>query len=452
MKRFHRRLVVSKNAMVLALTLGAAALPMSPWLSPVHAEERNADIAQLERDLAEAGRTGALPTLQKAWQIRFDGAVGPGERISLEVMPAIPVQDGDPESRRRFDRLREQVKQAFELHKQDTGVFTVVLRDGTKLLTSQGMVIPLRFVFKRLVTVSSETSFAGYGQSGCSITTQFFATGTREPLRLGENPTLARFAFKPEGIAVLQGYQGQRGEIVMFRRQTNDPVEVSLEYTDPELGQVTRFAPVPLQVCSDAALPPPPPPPVVEAPPPSELPPPPPVETAAIPEPVPLPRGLTWGISGIAGVGLVTEPGYGDGVGGVAFGASGRLGYFFHQQFALIAEPRLIGMAGPTFQAYKVSAALLGQFHFLRSWVIAAGPSLGFAGSDIFGGSNYAGGFLARFGGDIALRPTSSGRSRAISLRMDVEPLFMPVPGGDQRVSSVGAITSIGLSVGYESY
>ncbi len=210
MKRFHRRLVVSKNAMVLALTLGAAALPMSPWLSPVHAEERNADIAQLERDLAEAGRTGALPTLQKAWQIRFDGAVGPGERISLEVMPAIPVQDGDPESRRRFDRLREQVKQAFELHKQDTGVFTVVLRDGTKLLTSQGMVIPLRFVFKRLVTVSSETSFAGYGQSGCSITTQFFATGTREPLRLGENPTLARFAFKPEGIAVLQGYQGQQ--------------------------------------------------------------------------------------------------------------------------------------------------------------------------------------------------------------------------------------------------
>ncbi len=151
-------------------------------------------------------------------------------------------------------------------------------------------------------------------------------------------------------------------------------------------------------------------------------------------------------------MGLVTEPGYGDGVGGVAFGASGRLGYFFHQQFALIAEPRLIGMAGPTFQAYKVSAALLGQFHFLRSWVIAAGPSLGFAGSDIFGGSNYAGGFLARFGGDIALRPTSSGRSRAISLRMDVEPLFMPIPGGDQRVSSVGAITSIGLSVGYESY
>jgi hypothetical protein len=58
---------------------------------------------------------------------------------------------------------------------------------------------------------------------------------------------------------VLQGYQGQRGEIVMFRRQTNDPVEVSLEYTDPELGQITRFAPVPLQVCSDAALPPPPP-------------------------------------------------------------------------------------------------------------------------------------------------------------------------------------------------
>jgi hypothetical protein len=197
MKRFHRRLVVSKNAMVLALTLGAAALPMSPWLSPVHAEERNADIAQLERDLAEAGRTGALPTLQKGvadslrrcgWSGRADLSRSPCRRFRSKL--AIPRR------KRRFDRLREQVKQAFELHKQDTGVFTVVLRDGTKLLTSQGMVIPLRFVFKRLVTVSSETSFAGYGQSGCSITTQFFATGTREPLRLGENPTLARFAFK----------------------------------------------------------------------------------------------------------------------------------------------------------------------------------------------------------------------------------------------------------------
>jgi hypothetical protein len=448
MKRFHRRLLVS----TLSLTLTSAAFVGGASLDSAYADERNADIAQIERDIAEAGRAGALPTLQKAWQVRFEGAVGPGERISLEVMPAIPVQEGDPESKKRFDKLREQVKLAFEKHQQDTGVFTLVLRDGTKLLTSQGMVIPLKFVFRRMVTVAAETNFAGYGQAGCSITTQFFATGTREPLRLGENPTLARFAFSREGIIVFQGYQGQHGEIVMFRRQSNDPVEVSLEYTDPELGQVTRFAPVPLQVCSDAALPPPPPPaPVAEAPPPSELPPPPP-ENVAIPEPPPLPRGMTWGISAMAGLGLIAEPGYGNGVAGVAFGLSGRIGYFFHPQFALIGEPRLTGLAGQTFVGYKLNAALLAQFHFLRSWVVAAGPSLGFAGTDRYGGSNYAGGFLARFGADIAVRPTSSGHARAISLRLDVEPLFMPIPSGDARVSTVGSLTSIGFSVGYETY
>ena len=449
MKRFHGRFLSS----LLSLGLAQAGLLGVSTVTSANAEERNPDIAQIERDIAEAGRTGALPTLQKAWQVRFDGATGPGERISLEVLPAIPVQDGDPESKKRFERLREQVKLAFEQHRQDTGVFTIVLRDGQKLLTSQGMVIPLKFVFRRLMFSSTETSFAGYGQAGCSITTQFFATGTREPLRLGENPTLTRFHFSRDGIAMFQGYQGQHGEIVMFRRQTNDPVEVSLEYTDPELGQVTRFAPVPLGVCSEAALPPPPPPPppVVEAAPPFAEAPPPPVEGVAIPEPLPLPRGFTWGISAMAGASIIAEPGYGQGVGGVAFGAAGRMGYFFHPQFALLGEARLTGMAGPSFQAYKINAAMLAQLHFLRIWVLSAGPALGFAGSDRYGGSNFAGGFLARFGADIALKPSTSGRSRAISLRLEAEPLFLPL-NNDARVGSVGSISSIGFTVGYESY
>ncbi len=450
MKRFSRRFLGT----TLSLGLALGVLSSGFTAGSVYAEERNADIAQIEHDIAEAGRTGVLPQLQKAWQVRFDGAVGPGERISLEVIPAIPVQDGDPESKRRFDRLREQVKLAFEQHRQDTGVFTIVLRDGTKLLTAQGMVIPLKFVFRRLVITSAETNFAGYGQAGCSITTQFFATGTREPLRLGESPNLARFAFSREGIAVLQGYQGQHGEYVVFRRQTNDPVEVSLEYTDPELGQITRFSPVTLQVCVDAAQPPapppPPPPPPVQAEEVAPPPLPPPVEVAPPPEPPTLPRGMTWGLSGSAGLGLVAEPGYGSGVAGFAFGAAGRIGYFFHPQFALLGEPRVTGMAGPSVVSYKVSAAVVAQFHFLHSWVFSAGPSIGFAGSDRYNGSSWAGGFLTRFGADIPLRNSAQGRPRALSLRLEVEPLFMPIHVSGQ--SAVGSITNIGFSVGFESY
>ncbi|HNO67312.1 MAG TPA: hypothetical protein PKI49_02305, partial [Pseudomonadota bacterium] len=380
MKRFSRRFLGS----ALSLSLAAGGFVFAACGQVAFAQERNADIAQIEHDIAEAGRTGVLPQLQKAWQVRFDGAVGPGERISLEVLPAIPLQEGDPESKQRFERLREQVKLAFEQHRQDTGVFTIILRDGTKLLTSQGMVIPLKFVFRRLVVTSAETNFAGYGQAGCSITTQFFATGTREPLRLGENPNVARFAFSREGIAVLQGYQGQHGEFVVFRRQSNEPVQVSLEYTDPELGQVTRFAPVPLQVCVDAAVPPPPPPPppppVVDAPPPVDVAPPPVVETPPPPPPN-LPRGMTWGVSGSAGLGLVAEPGNGSGVAGVAFGVAGRIGYFFHPNFALLGEPRLTGVIGPSVVGYKASVAALAQLHFLQSWVLSVGPSLGFAGA-----------------------------------------------------------------------
>ncbi len=127
------------------------------------------------------------------------------------------------------------------------------------------------------------------------------------------------------------------------------------------------------------------------------------------------------------------------------------MGYFFHPQFALLGEARLTGMAGPSFQAYKINAAMLAQLHFLRIWVLSAGPALGFAGSDRYGGSNFAGGFLARFGADIALKPSTSGRSRAISLRLEAEPLFLPL-NNDARVGSVGSISSIGFTVGYESY
>lgn len=445
MKSHHRRI------WGLSLALYASHAVAVPRTAA--AEDRNPDIAQIERDIAEAGRAGVLPQLQKAWQVRFTETVSPGERISLEVLPAIPVLDGDPVSKQRFDRLRDQVKQAFEQHRQDTGVFTLVLRDGQKLLTSQGMVIPLKFVFRRVVISATDTNFAGFGTSGCAITTQFFATGTREPLRLGENAQLTRFQFSRNGIASLQGYQGPHGEIVVFLRQTNDPVEVSLEFTDPELGQVTRYAPVPLQVCATAMPPPPPPPPpVVEAPPPPPpvLEAPPPIELSLAPAQK-LPGGFTWGVAATIGIGITAEPGYGTSYGGFASGLSARLGYYFSPRFAILAEPRLTGMAGPTFQGYKASAALIAQVHFARIWVLSGGPSIGFAGSSRYGDSSLAGGFAARFGADIPLRPTPSGRPRAISLRLEAEPMFLPVaPPAHSTV--VGSLSHIGFSVGYESY
>lgn len=414
------------------------------------AEDRNPDIAQIERDIAEAGRAGTLPQLQKAWQVRFLETVSPGEKLSLDVLPAIPVMDGDAVSKQRFDRLREQVKQAFEHHRQDTGVFTLILRDGQKLLTSQGMVIPLKFVFRRTVISTTDTNFGGFGQSGCLITTQFFATGTREPLRLGENAQLTRFHFTRDGVASLQGYQGPHGEIVVFHRQTNDPVEVSLEFTDPELGQVTRFAPVPLGVCADAVAPPPPPPPVQPPPPPVFEAPPPVVEPVSAPAPF-LPGGFTWGVAASIGIGIIAEPSYGTSYGGFASGLSARLGYYFSPRFALLAEPRLTGIAGPAFQGYKASAALVAQIHFARIWVLSGGPSIGFAGSDRYGGSSIAGGFAARFGADIPLSRSSSGRPRAISLRLEAEPLFMPVdPPAHSTI--IGSLSHVGFSVGYESY
>lgn len=446
MKSHHRRI------WGLALALYASHAVITQRIAT--AEDRNPDIAQIERDLADAGRAGTLPQLQKAWQVRFTESISPGEKLSLDVLPAIPVMPSDPVSQQRFDRLREQVKQAFEHHRQDTGVFTLVLRDGQKLLTSQGMVIPLKFVFRRTMISTTDTHFAGIGQSGCLITTQFFATGTREPLRLGENAQLTRFHFSRDGVAALQGYQGPHGEIVVFQRQNNDPVQVSLEFTDPELGQVTRYAPVALSVCADAVAPPPPPPPpppVFEAPPPvAEAPPPPVAEPVSAPAPF-LPGGFTWGVAASIGIGIIAEPGYGTSYGGFASGLSARLGYYFSPRFALLAEPRLTGMAGPAFQGYKASAALVAQVHFAKIWVLSGGPSIGFAGSDRYRGSSIAGGFAARFGADIPLHPTPSGRPRAISLRLEAEPLFMPVdPPAHSTI--VGSLSHIGFSVGYESY
>jgi hypothetical protein len=442
---FSRQRVIFRSVgfgVALAVSSASGVL-LSP--KSTRADERSPDIAQIERDIAEAGRTGALPHLQKTWLVHFQGITGPGERISLEVLPAIPVRDGDPESKARFDRLRDQIRQVFDIHRQDTGVFSVVLRDGSKLLTSQGMVIPLKFVFRRTMITSAETNFAGYGQAGCAITTQFFATGTREPLRLGQNPSLARFVFNRDGVATFAGYQGQHGEFVVFQRQTNDPVEVRLEYTDPELGQVTQFAPVSLDVCVASAAPPPPPPPVVE------MPPPPPVYISepALP---PLPKGFTWGVSGGLGLATVSEPELATGRVGGGLTLSFRAGYFLHPQFALLAEPRVGFLVGPSFLGTKAALSALGQLHFARSWVASVGPAIGYASTDRYGGGGLAGGFLARFGADVPLRNLPSGRTRAVSLRLELEPLFVGLTNVATATSTVGALTTFVFSVGYEQY
>lgn len=409
------------------------------------------DIAQIESDLAAAGQSGTLTSLRKAWQVRFAGLSGAGEQVSLDVLPAIPVRAGDPEAAQRFARLRDQVRQAFDIRRQDLGGFTVVLLDGSKLLTSQGMVVPLRFEFRRELVTSAETRFGGHGQASCTIATQFFTTGTRQPLRLGENPTRARYLFSKEGVAVHDSYQGQHGEFVVFRRQSNEPVEVWLDYSDPELGQVTRFGPVSLQVCVNAALPPPPPPPVVlpeQAGPSVDLAPPP----VLIEPTLSRPRRFTWGASGSLGLGAVAEPDAGTGSVGLGAGLSARVGYFVHPQVALLIEPRLSFFAGSDFLGFSASLAPLARLHFARFWAASLGPAIGIATTTRYGGDvSWAAGLVTRFGADVPLRRHGYGPERVVSLRLELAPLFLPISGAQGR-QYTGSVLTFGLSVGYEHY
>lgn len=440
----------------LGLALGAASvLPASS----AQAEERNRDIVRIEQDIATAGNTGQIESLRgRVWRINFYGQLRADEKVSLEISPAIARQGAEAEQ--RYQTLRARLAPAFVMREVGQGVFEVTLASPDALLTASGNIIPLKFEFTFLHRQSDVTDVSGFGRSSCTITTQFFATGTSRPLRLGEDPTRVRFAMEPEGVAVFQGFTGPQKDGVVFARQTNLPVKIWLMFDDPEIGP-HKYGPVSLAYCADAVAP--------QAPPtiPAAQPAPAPVVVDSAPPPtqitiLPLPerRGFYWGAGGGVGLGILSDynRAYGARVdGGFAFGAQGRIGYFFNSIVGLYVEPRLSLAVNPDYGAYTFNTSVLAQFNLTRHWMVGFGPAIGLVGSSVTNLPGFAFGFgpTLRGGYDFMLPMRQQDRGpRAISVRVDAQPMYYSYGAQDLTgiYSASGLVTTMMVLVGYEHY
>ena len=82
--------------------------------------------------------------------------------------------------------------------------------------------------------------------------------------------------------------------------------------------------------------------------------------------PLPERRGFYWGASGDVGLGILSDynRAYGARVdGGFAFGAQGRIGYFFNSIVGLYVEPRLSLAVNPDYGAYTFNTSVLALAH-----------------------------------------------------------------------------------------
>lgn len=341
-----------------------------------------------------------------------------------------PYQQGIAQN--YYQTAIERLGKFFDISEPNSaGLTTVRIVGDPRLLCGEdGHFITIVYSWVTLNIDSSISTRRGSADPVCVVGARFLATGGAKYVNIDPSSTFQYEPSNAEGkiLQRIPGAVGENQEIAVFRRLSNDEVQVTLSYYSKTAGRNISSEPVWLKYCVDH---------LPKAPSANDT-----SGASSIER-----RGFFWGVGAQGGLGVINDSNAPTAA-GVLLGASLRLGYFFSPLLGLFLEPRFTMTGRDGLFGYSAAGSAVLQLNLARYFLIALGPSFGTIGTYLpiprSTGPDWAVGSTLRIGSDfmLARRPNERG-PRAFSVRLDIHP---------QYYSSGGLLTSIALMLGYENY